>query len=151
MKLSDKSTFNNMRCFLFFIAIFCSACSTAQTVTHKKVAVKTNTPCKESTEAEFKGGSSAWVRFFYEKLKFDSLEVEDFLNQSTYHVTFVVNKEGNVSNIKIDSKKSYIQRKIEEIMQMSNGKWSPATCNKKPVISNKTIQVIICLQEEDLD
>lgn len=134
-----------MRCFLFFIAIFCSACSTAQTVPHKKVAVKTNTPCKESTEAEFKGGPNAWIRFLNKTLTVDSAAIVDLEFQSSYRANFIVTKEGLLKDIVVTPAEG-AANDIIKVIKLSEGEWKPATCNKKPIKSRKNIQLTIHLE-----
>jgi hypothetical protein len=142
-----KSIFSNLRCFLFFIALSCYADSTAQIVNPKKAIVKTNSTCKESTEAVFQGGTTEWIRFLNKTLIIDSTAVLNLEFQSRYIACFIVTKKGLLQNISIKPADGAANN-IIKVIKLSEGKWNPATCDKLPINSTKTIQITICLSSD---
>ncbi|OQP46779.1 energy transducer TonB [Niastella populi] len=86
-------------------------------------------------ESEYPGGTSAWQRFLNRNLRYpqDAIDqgVEGFVT-----VQFVVDKEGNVSNVEAVSGPAELRAEAIRVIKKS-GKWTPAIQNGRQVKSYK--------------
>jgi periplasmic protein TonB len=90
---------------------------------------------KVEIESEYPGGMSAWQRFLNRNLRYpqDAIDqgVEGFVT-----VQFIVDKEGNVSNVEAVSGPAELRAEAIRVIKKS-GKWTPAIQNGNPVKSYK--------------
>jgi protein TonB len=86
-------------------------------------------------ESEYPGGMSAWQRFLNRNLRYpqDAIDqgVEGFVT-----VQFIVDKEGNVSNVEAVSGPAELRAEAIRVIKKS-GKWTPAIQNGRQVKSYK--------------
>ncbi|MCE3283081.1 MAG: ferric siderophore transport system, periplasmic binding protein TonB [Chitinophagaceae bacterium] len=96
-------------------------------------------------EAQFPGGVSGWTKYVQENLnadlgaKYIPLRKGEKMAKQTAVVAFIVDKEGNISDVSVVNPGS-IHRKLAEeaIRVIKNGpKWIPAMQNGRPVMSRK--------------
>jgi protein TonB len=97
-------------------------------------------------ESSYPGGLSAWRRFLIKTLKFPDIALENGI-QGTVVVNFVVDKDGNVSNIKAISGPEELRTEAVRVITKS-GKWTPAIQNGRQVNSYKQQQVSFQLTAE---
>jgi len=85
--------------------------------------------------AEFPGGQSGWVRYLERTLNRD-LPVENGapFGKYTVFVSFIVDKEGNVSNVKADNNPGYGTKEEAERVISRGPKWKPAQQNGRNVL-----------------
>jgi protein TonB len=90
---------------------------------------------KVEIESEYPGGMPAWQRFLNRNLRYpqDAIDqgVEGFVT-----VQFIVDKEGNVSNVEAVSGPTELRAEAIRVIKKS-GKWTPAIQNGNPVKSYK--------------
>lgn len=101
---------------------------------------------KVEIESEYPGGLSAWARYLNKGLKYPQ-EAVDNLVQGTVQVRFIVDKQGNVSNVEAVGGPSELQAEAVRVIKKS-GQWTPAIQNGKVVNSFKTQPVVFKLAEE---
>lgn len=79
-------------------------------------------------EAEFPGGSDAWIKYIVSKIKpaIDSFTEKDY---GTCLVKFIVNTDGSVSNIEATTMKGSVLAKVSVDAIRTGPKWIPATQN----------------------
>lgn len=85
---------------------------------------------KVEIESGYPGGIQAWIRFLNKNLR-PSDEV-----QGTVVVQFIVDKEGNVTNVEAVSGPDELRSEAVRVIKKS-GKWTPAIQNGNPVRSYK--------------
>ncbi len=99
-------------------------------------------------ESQYPGGPAAWMRFLTKTLSNnypeDAAEKEI---QGTVVVQFIVDKEGNVSNIESLSGPEEL-RKTAEMAIKKSGKWEPAIQNGMKVKSYKKQPIVFRLYTE---
>jgi len=85
-------------------------------------------------EASFAGG----IQAFRSKViqSFDTSDFEGTGDKLSTIVTFVVEKDGTISNIKTNGKDGDFNREAEKTIKKIKGKWTPAKLNGQPVRSN---------------
>lgn len=101
---------------------------------------------KVEIESEYPGGLAAWARYLNKGLKYP----EDAINgavQGTVQVRFIVDKQGNVSNVEAVSGPAELQGEAVRVIKKS-GQWTPAIQNGKTVNSFKTQPVVFKLADE---
>jgi len=101
---------------------------------------------KVEIEAEYPGGPAAWQRFLNRNLR---LPEEAFENEvmGTAVVQFVVDRDGNVSNIEAVSGPELLCSALIQVIQKS-GKWMPAVQGGRQVKSLKKQPICIRLETE---
>lgn len=109
-------------------------------------------------EAEFPGGSNAWTKYVSREVNRNIDELQDDGRSGTVMVYFIVDKEGNVSNVKVLScSESGLagclgsDSKLAEIALNAvrkGPKWKPAIQNGRNVTAYRRQQVTFQLQEE---
>jgi protein TonB len=96
-------------------------------------------------EAQFPGGVAGWTKYVQENLnadlgaKYIPLRKGEKMAKQTVVVAFIVDKEGNISEVSVINPRSVHRKLAEEAMRViKNGpKWIPARQNDRPVISRK--------------
>lgn len=91
-------------------------------------------------EAEYPGGMPAWVRYLERNLNYPGL-AEDNGTQGEVKVQFIVDKEGNISEVEaLNNPGDGLAEEAVRIIK-KGGRWKPAEQNGRKVISRK-IQMI---------
>ena len=86
-------------------------------------------------ESEYPGGIPAWQRFLNKYLRYPQ-EAQDQGVQGTVLVQFIVDKEGNVSDVEAVSGPAELRAEAVRVIKKS-GKWTPAVQNGRHVKSYK--------------
>lgn len=102
---------------------------------------------KVEIEAEYPGGAAAWQRFLNKNLRYPE-ELLDNCIQGTAVVQFVVDKDGNVSNVEAVSGPEELGAEAVRVIKKS-GKWMPAVQGGRQVRSLKKQPFIIHLEAEE--
>jgi len=102
---------------------------------------------KVEIEAEYPGGAASWQRFLNRNLRVPQDVIDNELYGSVV-VQFVVDEEGNVSNVE---KVSGAEAMCTEVMRVirKSGKWTPAVQNGRYVKSLKKQPIVICFEVEE--
>ncbi|AEW03305.1 energy transducer TonB [Niastella koreensis] len=90
---------------------------------------------KVEIESEYPGGPSAWVRFLKKSLNYPQDAIENGV-QGAVVVQFIVDKEGNVSEVQAVSGPEDLRAEAVRVIKRS-GKWTPAIQNGHKVKSYK--------------
>lgn len=101
---------------------------------------------KVEIESGYPGGPRAWQRFLKRHLNF-SQEAIDNQIQGTVVVQFIVDIEGNVSNVIAISGPEELRAEAVRVIKKS-GKWTPAIQNGRQVKSYKTQSILYHLDTE---
>ena len=97
---------------------------------------ETNDPLmKVEIESEYPGGITAWQRFLNRNLHYPQDAVDNEI-QGTVVVQFIVDKEGNVSDVEAVSGPAELKAEAVRVIKKS-GKWTPAIQNGRKVKSYK--------------
>ena len=95
-------------------------------------------------ESEYPGGLESWRRFLGKNLKYPEDAVEKEI-EGTVLVQFIVDKEGNVSDVAAVSGPNELRAEAERVIRKS-GKWTPATQNTRKVKSYKRQPIVFRLE-----
>jgi len=90
---------------------------------------------KVEIESEYPGGPAAWQRFLYKNLRYPQEAIDNEI-QGAVVVQFIVDKEGNVSDIEAVSGPVELRAEAVRVIKKS-GKWTPAIQNGRKVKSYK--------------
>ena len=90
---------------------------------------------KVEIESEYPGGITAWQRFLNRNLHYPQDAVDNEI-QGTVVVQFIVDKEGNVSDVEAVSGPPELKAEAVRVIKKS-GKWTPAIQNGRKVKSYK--------------
>jgi protein TonB len=101
---------------------------------------------KVEIESEYPGGASAWARYLNKSLTYPS-EAQEAEVQGTVVVQFIVDKEGNVSDVEAISGPKELQAEAVRVIKKS-GKWTPAVQNGRQVKSYKKQPITFRLESE---
>ncbi|MFT3827062.1 MAG: energy transducer TonB [Chitinophagaceae bacterium] len=101
---------------------------------------------KVEIESEYPGGMAAWQRYLYKQLKYPQDAIDNEI-QGTVVVQFVVDKEGNVSNVEAISGPNELRDEAIRVVKKS-GKWTPAVQNGRQVKSYKKQPIVFKLQTD---
>jgi len=137
-----------MKIILTLVALICIATITQaqDTSKPKDVTINDNDTLKEyktvQIEAQFPGGRNAWVAYLQKNLRAEVGAENIVLRRrqkdslQTVLVSFIVDKEGNVRDVKVENPdKVHPKVGAEAVRVIQNGpKWSPAIQNGKYVI-----------------
>lgn len=82
---------------------------------------------KVEKESEYPGGKNAWERYLNKSLRYPQ-EAQDNEIQGTVLIQFVVDKEGNVSDVEALSGPEELRAEAIRVIRKS-GKWNPALQN----------------------
>lgn len=98
-------------------------------------------------EAEYPGGTNAWRRYLTSSLEKNyPQDAIDNNVQGTVFVQFIVDAEGNVSNVEAVSGPEELKPAAVAVIKKS-GKWTPAFQNKRHVKSYKRQPIVFKLEE----
>jgi GldM C-terminal domain/Gram-negative bacterial TonB protein C-terminal len=103
-------------------------------------------------EASFPGGETAW-RTFLEKNLNPNVPVDNGapLGKYTVYVQFVVDVNGNTSDVKALTNHGYgMEREVVQLIKKS-GLWSPAMLNAAPVNAYRKQPVTFMVTQEDFE
>lgn len=101
---------------------------------------------KVEIEAEYPGGAAAWQRFLNRNLRYPMEEIENE-TQGSALVQFVVDEEGNVSNVEAIKGSKALGEEMVRVIKKS-GRWVPAVQGGRYVRSLKLQPIIIRLELE---
>jgi len=101
---------------------------------------------KVEIESEYPGGFGAWHRFLTRNLHYAEEWIEKGI-QGMVVVQFIVDKEGNVSDVQALSGPEELRAEAVRVIKKS-GKWTPAIQNGHPVRSYKKQPIGFSLGEE---
>ncbi len=101
---------------------------------------------KVEIESEYPGGNGAWARYLNKSLKYPQEAIDNEI-QGTVVVQFIVDKEGNVSDVEAVSGPSELRDEAIRVIKKS-GKWTPAVQNGRQVKSYKKQPIVFQLQTE---
>ena len=138
-------TLHLKRCVFIFIFLL----SVQQTFSQdKKAPPEDNVFTKVEIEASFPGGDAAWNRYISNAMKnanFDKFKNSD---QGTCRVRFIVDKEGNISNVQaLTMKRSRLAKLAVDIIQNSPH-WNPAQQDKRFVNAYREQPITLTLTDE---
>jgi protein TonB len=100
---------------------------------------------KVEIESAYPGGQKAWLRFLLKTFKYP-YEAEENEIQGSVLVKFIVDKEGNVSNIQALTGHEALRAEAIRVISKS-GKWTPAIQNGRTVNSYKYQPIIFRLAQ----
>ncbi|MFT4023485.1 MAG: TonB family protein [Flavihumibacter sp.] len=101
---------------------------------------------KVEIESEYPGGMSAWQRYLNKNLRYPQ-EAQDNEIQGSVVVQFIVDKEGNVSDVEAVSGPNELREEAIRVIKKS-GKWTPAVQNGRQVKSYKKQPILFRLETE---
>jgi len=103
---------------------------------------------KVEIESEFPGGSAAWLRYLNKNLRYPDDAVNNEI-QGTVVVQFIVDKEGNVSDVQAISgpENGGLRDEAVRVIKKS-GKWTPAIQNGRQVKSYKKQPIVFKLEAQ---
>jgi len=103
---------------------------------------------KVEIESDYPGGQGAWARYLNKTMRYPEQAVEQEI-QGTVIVQFIVDKEGNVSDVEAISGPTAGGLRDEAVRVIKkSGKWTPAIQNGRQVKSYKKQPVTFRLQSE---
>lgn len=102
---------------------------------------------KVEVEAEYPGGAAAWQRFLNRNLRYPQEAIDNEEIHSSVVVQFVVDKEGNVSNVERVSGPEALAAEAVRVIKKS-GRWTPAVQGGRQVKSLRKQPFIIHFESE---
>jgi protein TonB len=103
---------------------------------------------KVEIESDFPGGAGAWLRYLNKNLRYPDDAVNNEI-QGTVVVQFIVDKEGNVSDVNaIGGPESGGLREEAVRVIKKSGKWIPAVQNGRQVKSYKKQPIVFKLESQ---
>ena len=103
---------------------------------------------KVEIESEFPGGAAAWLRYLNKNLRYPDDAVNNEI-QGTVVVQFIVDKEGNVSDVQAISGPDNGGLRDEAVRVIKkSGKWTPAVQNGRQVKSYKKQPIVFRLEAQ---
>lgn len=96
-------------------------------------------------EAEFPGGVAAMMAWLQKNLVYPTDAIEHSLTDSRTYISFIVESNGTLSQIIINSKCESCKKSILTLMQNSPN-WIPAVLNGNYVRSRFILPLNICLE-----
>jgi protein TonB len=97
-------------------------------------------------ESEYPGGKAAWMRYLNKNIHYSQEAIDNEI-EGTIMVQFIVDIEGNVSNVEAVSGPNELREEAVRVIKKS-GKWSPAIQNGRKVKSYKRQSVVFKFQNE---
>jgi protein TonB len=97
-------------------------------------------------ESEYPGGISAWQRYLTRNLRIPQVAIDNGIS-GTVVVQFVVDKDGNVSNVIALSGPEELRDEAVRVIKKS-GKWTPALQNGSHVASYKKQPIVVRIEEQ---
>ena len=103
---------------------------------------------KVEIESDFPGGTAAWLRYLNKNLRYPDDAVNNEI-QGTVIVQFIVDKEGNVSDVQPISgpENGGLREEAVRVIKKS-GKWTPAVQNGRQVKSYKKQPIVFKLEAQ---
>jgi protein TonB len=101
---------------------------------------------KVEIESEYPGGAAAWQRYLNRNLRYPQEAIDNTI-QGAVVVQFIVDKEGNVSNVEAISGPEELRAEAVRVIKKS-GKWTPAIQNGRQVRSYKKQPIVFRLEAE---
>jgi protein TonB len=103
---------------------------------------------KVEIESEFPGGTAAWLRYLNKNLRYPDDAVNNEI-QGTVVVQFIVDKEGNVSDVQAIQGPDNGGLRDEAVRVIKkSGKWTPAVQNGRQVKSYKKQPIVFRLESQ---
>jgi periplasmic protein TonB len=103
---------------------------------------------KVEIESDFPGGPAAWLRYLNKNLRYPDDAVNNEI-QGTVVVQFIVDKEGNVSDVQAISGPDNGGLRDEAVRVIKkSGKWTPAIQNGRQVKSYKKQPIVFRLEAQ---
>lgn len=103
---------------------------------------------KVEIESEYPGGASAWQRYLNKNFRYPQEAIDNEIT-GVVVVQFIVDKEGNVSDVEAISGPSNGGLREEAIRVIKkSGKWTPAVQNGRQVKSYKKQPIVFKLEEQ---
>ena len=103
---------------------------------------------KVEIESSFPGGAAAWLRYLNKNLRYPDDAVNNEI-QGTVIVQFIVDKEGNVSDVQAISGPDNGGLRDEAVRVIKkSGKWTPAIQNGRQVKSYKKQPIVFKLEAQ---
>jgi len=101
---------------------------------------------KVEIESSYPGGPGAWSRYLNKSLRYPQEAIDNEI-QGTVVVQFIVDKEGNVSEVQAISGPKELHEEAGRVIKKS-GKWQPAVQNGRQVKSYKKQPIVFRLETE---
>jgi protein TonB len=101
---------------------------------------------KVEIESEYPGGAAAWQRYLNRNLRYPQEAIDNEV-QGAVVVQFIVDKEGNVSDVEAISGPQELRSEAVRVIKKS-GKWTPAVQNGRQVKSYKKQPIVFRLETE---
>ncbi len=101
---------------------------------------------KVEIESDYPGGQGAWIRYLNKTLVYPQ-DAQDNEIQGTVVVQFIVDKEGNVSDVEAISGPNELRGEAARVIKKS-GKWTPAVQNGRQVKSYKKQPITFRLESQ---
>jgi protein TonB len=103
---------------------------------------------KVEIESEFPGGAAAWLRYLNKNLRYPDDAVNNEI-QGTVVVQFIVDKEGNVSDVQAIAgpDNGGLREEAVRVIKKS-GRWTPAVQNGRQVKSYKKQPIVFKLEAQ---
>ena len=104
---------------------------------------------KVENEAQFPGGTAAWVRFLQKNLNANT-PVDNGARSGTYQVVikFIVSKDGSISDVQAETKHGYGMEE-EAVKIIKRGpKWTPALQNGRNVNAYRRQPITFVVEEQ---
>ncbi|WP_207512026.1 energy transducer TonB [Longitalea luteola] len=101
---------------------------------------------KVEIESEYPGGAAAWQRYLNRNLRYPQEAIDNEV-QGAVVVQFIVDKEGNVSDVEAISGPNELRGEAVRVIKKS-GKWTPAVQNGRQVKSYKKQPIVFRLEAE---
>lgn len=101
---------------------------------------------KVEIESDYPGGQGAWLRYLQKNLNYPQ-EAQDNEIQGTVTIQFIVDKEGNVSDVEAISGPNELRAEAIRVIKKS-GKWEPAVQNGRKVKSYKKQPITFRLEAQ---
>jgi periplasmic protein TonB len=101
---------------------------------------------KVEIESDYPGGAAAWQRYLNRNLRYPQDAIDNEI-QGTVVVQFIVDKEGNVSDVESISGPKELKDEAVRVIKKS-GKWTPAVQNGRQVKSYKKQPIVFRLESQ---
>jgi protein TonB len=101
---------------------------------------------KVEIESEYPGGAAAWQRYLNRNLRYPQEAIDNEV-QGAVVVQFIVDREGNVSDVEAISGPQELRSEAVRVIKKS-GKWTPAVQNGRQVKSYKKQPIVFRLESE---
>jgi periplasmic protein TonB len=101
---------------------------------------------KVEIESDYPGGTAAWIRYLTKNLHYPD-EAANAEIQGAVVVQFIVDKEGNVSEVEAVSGPNELRDEAVRVVKKS-GKWTPAVQNGRHVKSYKKQPIVFRLEAQ---